>query len=116
MTRVNPLSPHNYVSLILDNKILIKNVTNDGSSVIRSLEGYKEEIAGEKVWILEFKDELQEADLLSDLNEIGFLFVGGTAGWPPAEIFAYLREKGLVSGRFTEVTWLGSGKWTTRIR
>ena len=109
-------SPQNYITIILNNTIRIENVSEAGGLIIKELNGHEDELAGERVWILDFKDEKQEADLLSKLNEAKFLFVGQPAGWPPAEIFDDLREKGLVTGMFMEVTWIGPGKWVTRLR
>lgn len=116
MRNQDTTTPKNFVSLILNDEIRIEKVTDSSSVFLKELGAHNDEIAGEKVWVLEFIDERQEAELLSKLNEAGFLFVGEPAGWPPAEIFDYLRKKRLASGRFTEVTWLGSGRWSTRVR
>ena len=43
--------------------------------------------------------------ILQQLRHDGFAFVGGPAGWPPAEVYEDLRAKGKVSGDFLEIVW-----------
>lgn len=116
MDNLNMNLPHNFISLVLNNEIRVEKVTEAASIILKELGGRQGHITGEKVWLIDFVDENHEARLLSKLNEAGFLFVGEPAGWPPAEVFDYLREKGLVNGKFTEISWVGSGKWQTRVR
>jgi hypothetical protein len=42
---------------------------------------------------------------------LGFLFDGQPYGWPPAEIFDRVREKGLLREKFKEISWRGPGDW-----
>ena len=53
---------------------------------------------------------------LSALRDLGVAFAGGEHGWPPAEIFADYRDRGLVSGEFWEVVFSGPGQAKRRKR
>jgi len=108
--------PYNFISFIDKNKIRVNNATEPASIFLKKLGGHIENIFGENYWVLDFEDVQQLSELLSTLNEAGFLFVGEPSGWPPAGVFNNLRERKLISGIFTEVTWSGPGKWETRIR
>jgi hypothetical protein len=48
--------------------------------------------------------------VLTSLRDFGIAFAGGQHGWPPAEIFADMRDKGLVAGDFWEITFRGPGR------
>jgi hypothetical protein len=65
--------------------------------------------------ILKAADEATLSKLLAQLRDLDVLF-GGGSGWPPAEIFDDLRERGLVQGKFIEITWRGPSQWITRTR
>lgn len=108
------IHPNNYVSLILNSKIQIENVTEDKTEILKKLGGYIGE--DRKSWVIDFSDEKHLAQMLSILVENELLFVGGASGWPPAEIIADLRDKNLVLGSFKEVTWFGEGKWIIKDR
>jgi hypothetical protein len=54
--------------------------------------------------------------ILTRLRDAGVAFMGSTHGWPPAEIFADLRDKGLISGTFDEVVFTRPGAPQKRSR
>lgn len=58
---------------------------------------------------------LQQA-LLQLLRDHGIAFGGATSGWSPAEIFADLRQRGLVQGDFEEISFAGPGRSIVRRR
>jgi hypothetical protein len=45
------------------------------------------------------------AAVLSQLQRLQVPFADAPSGWPPAAIFAQLRDEGLVHGSITAVTW-----------
>lgn len=110
MTIYNLSSPLNVVSLIID-YIRLENVSSDKAEGIKRIGAYESKIAGETVWIIDYTNEYELANKLCELNLLSFLFAGGPAGWPPAAVFDYLREKKLIEGKFKEVTWRGPGDW-----
>ena len=108
--------PHNHVSSIQDNQIVIRQVTPAIASVLAAYEGHKSGSEDEEAWTVSVADEQTLIKLLSDLQEAGVLFVGGPAGWPPAEVFDDLREQGVLHGAFQEVVWRGPDRWSVRER
>jgi hypothetical protein len=54
--------------------------------------------------------------ILTRLRDVGVAFMGSTHGWPPAEVFADLRDKGLISGLFDEVVFTRPGAPRKRSR
>lgn len=55
----------------------------------------------------------QKARLFGQLRDLGIAFSRGRE-WNPAEVFEWLRNQRLISGGFTEIYWIGPGKWQTR--
>jgi hypothetical protein len=66
--------------------------------------------------VVSFHDRSQLPELLTRLRDAGAAFAGAPHGWPPAEVFADLRDKGLVSGAFDEVVFVGRGPPQVRRR
>ena len=106
-----PSTPSNYVSLILENKVRVEGVTADLARELEILGGYEETIAGELCWVIQATGPDTLGELLEKLRDQGFLFADGPAGWPPAEVFRDLRDRGHIEGDFQAVTWYGPGKW-----
>lgn len=52
-----------------------------------------------------FNSKHELAKLLSELQKLQFPFADAMAGWPPAAVFAELRDEGLVHGSITAVSW-----------
>jgi len=103
--------PQNLVTLILRN-IRLENVSGDYHKMLKKLGAYENKMASKSCWIIDFTDERELAEILRQLQELGFLFVGiEPAGWSPADIFENLRGKHLVSGHVKEIRWRGPGDW-----
>jgi hypothetical protein len=47
---------------------------------------------------------------LSQLQQLQLPFADAPSGWPPAAVFAQLREEGLVHGIITAVSWSSPGQ------
>ena len=107
----DPTSPENLVADIINHKIYLKKVSDNVINALEKIGASQDKIADQPVWLIKFTDDHELAKKLHDLNELGFLFIGEPAGWPPAEIFDQTRKKGLLSDNFKEVRWRGPGDW-----
>ena len=68
-------------------------------------------------WVYHCGSDAEIASLFVTLRDLGIPFQGAEGGWPPAEIFALLREKGLLHGSFQEAVFGGpKAGWTVRER
>lgn len=103
--------PDNYIDLILDTRVRVRNATTPVAQALARAGGQQTLLDGAMVWELRAASETELAALLEQLRDMGVLFVNEAAGWPPAAIFANLRERGLVHGSYQELTWRGPGRW-----
>lgn len=107
--------PLNYVSAIVNHKMIyLRNVSEQAINNIKELgasRGPTHKLTGLPDWIINCISEIDLAEKLEALNKLGFLFVDEPAGWPPAAVFEYLREKKLIEGKYKAVTWRGPGDW-----
>ena len=94
----------NYIGQILDNRIVAHCSDKAACETLLAM-GASHKVFDRKR--LEFKAESKEAlaRALERLRDAGFLFVGGSSGWPPSAVFASLRDEGLVEGTINVVTW-----------
>jgi len=109
-------SPQNYVSLILGEEIRINHVSAEVVQQLITLGAYERIVNSEVVWTIQAEDEQALGKIMGQLRDMGIMFVGGPAGWPPAEVFDYLREKGQISGDFQEILWYRPANWFVRTR
>jgi CRISPR-associated protein Cas8b1/Cst1 subtype I-B len=79
----NPTSPENLVADILNRKIYLKNISDKAINAIKELGASQDKISGRPVWLISYNDDHELAKKLHELNELGFLFIGEPAGWPP---------------------------------
>ena len=107
-------TPPPNVSLILRDTIQLENVSNDLIDSLKNLDAKESIVNHEVVWVMPVGDDNDLAKKLQSLNKMGMLFVGDHSGWPPAAIFADLRDRKLLEGIFKEITWSGPGKWFVR--
>ena len=54
---------------------------------------------------ISFESDQELASIFASLRDAGVAFVHVPHGWPPAAEFERLREKGLLSGSYTSITW-----------
>lgn len=105
------LLPKNLVANIVNRKIYLKNISDQTLETIEEMGALLDEIAGRQYWIINYTDDQELARRLHDLNRLGFLFIGGQTGWPPAEVFDQIRKKKLLSEKFKEITWREPDDW-----
>ena len=55
-------------------------------------------------------DDAEKAEAFHALRELGLAFAAGRE-WCPAEVFCYLRDKGLLSGPFLRIAWTQPGRY-----
>ena len=108
---------HDYIKSILAGEIIINCASKNKEKFLKEI-GAKNGIFGGQIWCLKYqeKDELELATKLEKLRDVGFCFAGSAVGWPPAAIFAYLREKGYISGKIIEIMWSAPNKEIKRER
>jgi hypothetical protein len=82
--------------------------SNSAQEIVASKLGGKKSLFGRK-WKCRYTDNSDLATKLTIFRDAQVVFSGGTAGWPPAEVFAYLREQGLTFGSCRQVMWRGPG-------
>lgn len=61
-------------------------------------------------FVLAVKDDTEKAGQLQWLRDCGVPFSAGKE-WNPQEVFEWLREKGLVSGGYSAISWSGPEKF-----
>ncbi len=101
------VSLQNLVRLIQDHKIFLDRLSPQIIEAVKKLGAYRELIATEFVWVMNYGDKDELVKSLQELNELGFLFAGGGAGWTAADVFGDLIEKQGVNINFKEVRWRG---------
>ena len=104
-------NPQNIVSNIVGKKIYLENMGSQIIDVIKGM-GAKQMAYGAKlIWLIECADENELIKTLRELNQQGFLFEGGSSGYPAVDVFALLLDKKGVKEKFKEVRWRGPGNW-----
>src|SRR5690606_4131528 len=93
-----------YVASVQGTTVVLVNATD---SIRSALQGYRPAIDSQGRTVVSLESAGQLPALFGTLRDLGVGFAGGTHGWPPAEIFAELREKSLVEGPFDEVVFSG---------
>lgn len=66
-------------------------------------------VAQSDAWRLHVPDDAHKAAAFAALRSLGVAFADGRE-WCPAEVFAYLRDRGLLSGPFLRIAWSGPGR------
>lgn len=52
----------------------------------------------------------KKAEIFNRLRDMGVYFSDGRE-WCPSEVFEHLRDTGLLSGKFTMISWVAPGKF-----
>jgi hypothetical protein len=71
--------------------------------------GEKREFLSWNNFHLAHKDELELAEKLMKLRDIGIPFAGANSGWSPAGIVSCLIEKSFFHGEYQEIIWSKPG-------
>jgi len=109
--------PEDYVDQIQDNKLRLRFASSKVAEYLRDHDDaslVEEHDAND--WVIKFTDQEELGVLIQALDELGVAFVGGPAGWPPAEVVADIRERGFFTGSYKEILWKSPGNWFIRDR
>lgn len=97
-----------FVSLVQDRDVKVRCRDRKLRRTLRDLGGRRTLFTNS--WWISYSTEKELCIVLGKLRDVGIPFVGGPAGWPPAEVFCLLRDKGLLNGKFQEIVWRGPGQ------
>jgi hypothetical protein len=99
-----------HVSLILvgDNEVKVEAGADVDPKALRALGGHRS-LLSRGTWTFPARDEQALGTLLHELRELGVAFAWQPSGWPPAAVFAHLRDRGMVEGPIKAITWRAPG-------
>ena len=102
--------PPTHVSLILvgDNEVKVEAGSDLDPKVLRAL-GARRSLLSRSTWTFPARDEQALGALLHELRDLGVAFAWQPSGWPPAAVFAHLRDRGMVHGPIRAITWRAPG-------
>lgn len=80
-------------------------------NTVKEMGAFQMAFQTELVWLIECTDDDELIKTLQELNRLGFLFTGAPAGYPAADMFAFLLERKNLSAKFKEISWRGPGDW-----
>jgi hypothetical protein len=81
----------------------VEAISSDKVTVLRR--GKRQQVA--------FGNESELARILTSLRDQGLPFVQHSHGWEPGDVFADLRERGLVTGNYDAISWSRPGEAVT---
>ena len=97
--------PRPIVCDVVDGRVTVRYQEEDCPAILSKLGGRQSKKQSQ--WTYHPPDNNHLASLLGALRDAGVPFEGGAGGWPPAEVFAHLRQRGLLQGRFLEAVFRG---------
>ncbi len=106
-----PQTPQNLIVNILGEKIYLQNLTDKIIEIVQGMGASPETYGNNLLWLIECTNEVSVVKTLQELNRIGFLFTGGPAGYPAADMFVFLLERNSLRANFKEIRWRGPGDW-----
>lgn len=62
------------------------------------------------IYVLHVADDKEKAKVFDELRSLGVAFSAGKE-WCPSEVFEYLRDEQLLSGKFLRVAWTQPGQY-----
>lgn len=111
MTHTSKLPPP-YVYHAADDFIRIK-AAPDGLKALLIDSGFGVDPDDPDRLVLTVSSDEAKSQVFARLRDLGVCFSVGP-NWSPAETFSWLRDRGLLSGRFQEIAWRGPGDWIVR--
>ena len=102
--------PPTFVSVILvgDNEVRVEAGPDVDARALRELGG-RRSLLNRRTWTFPARDDVALGTLLHALRDLGVAFAWEPSGMPPAAVFAHLRDRGIVEGTITAVTWRAPG-------
>ena len=97
-----------YVEKADGDVIRVQIIDNALDSPLRAI-GFSD--APEKdIYVLQVADNTQKAKVFDALRSLGVAFSAGKE-WCPSEVFEYLRDEQLLSGKYLRVAWTQPGQY-----
>lgn len=101
-----------YVAKASGNEIQVK--TSNQLLINRLLDlGFRPSAQVADLYLVAVSTDEEKAKMFSRLRDEGVCFSRGKE-WNPAEVFEWLKDKGLLTGAFLEIAWKGPGEWVIR--
>ena len=104
-------TPQNLVANIVDKTVYLERMTSRMIVVVKEMGAFQTNYGSELVWLIECPDKDMLIKTLLELNQLGFIFAGGSSGYSAGDIFALHLEKRGVSVTFKEIWSRGPGDW-----
>lgn len=104
------------INLILSaqNGVLIIECSDKSKFSFLKKLGAEKKIFNKNKWKLNYNSKADLSKLFTHLRDEKFIFMGGSNGWQPSDIFQNLRNEGFVKGDAMEIVWLN--KKTSEMR
>ncbi|WLG95933.1 hypothetical protein [Pseudomonas sp. FP198] len=97
-----------YVERADGDSVSVRLIDNGLDSSLRAI-GFSN--AAEKdIYVLRVADNTQKAKVFDELRSLGVAFSAGKE-WCPSEVFEYLRDEQLLSGKYLRVAWTQPGQY-----
>ncbi len=98
-----------YISKADASEITVTAMTKSAERMLKN-KGFFVYMDDEKRWKISVNDEKGKADIFRFLRDQDFCFSSGRE-WSPSEVFEYLKEKGLLTGKYKRISWIAPGKY-----
>jgi hypothetical protein len=85
-------------------------ITIVGAGLVPAQLGFAASAADPDSYQRRVVDDREKALVFAALRDAGVCFARGRE-WSPAEVFEWLRVRGMLSGQFRSISWSGPGKF-----
>jgi len=96
-----------YVEAVLAKEVAIHCESNE---LKKNLEQLGAVASHSGRWLMAYDSRSELAERLSALQALDIFFLDEPAGWPPAAVYEFLRNEGLVRGDVRKISWHGPGQ------
>lgn len=96
------MSTPSFVSDASSSKVVVKDATPDVAAVLGGLGSTPQETSS--LFAINVADDRSKAEVFRQLQSIGVCFAAG-ADWSPAEVLEYLRDFGMLCGKYRCIAW-----------
>jgi len=106
---VTSKDPPPYVSKADGNEIVVIATPALAQRFLTGI-GFTARAGSNDVYLLSVNDDRKKASVFSVLRDADICFSRGRE-WNPAEVFEWLKDKGLLAGPFKSIAWRGPDDW-----
>jgi hypothetical protein len=97
-----------YVERADGDSVSVRLIDNGLDSSLRAV-GFSH-VAEKDIYVLHVAENTQKAKVFDELRSLGVAFSAGKE-WCPSEVFEYLRDEHLLSGKYLRVAWTQPGQY-----